>query len=120
MSLKRRFRNLIIGKNQLIENRNEFKKTMLVGQICLVTIGSCAVYWLSDFVTNSTTYLDTLIYCLISIIALINLLLVRRKKLFLSTFVIMVGVNVYALLSADNDSSSAIFYPHCYRTLKPF
>jgi signal transduction histidine kinase len=110
MSLKRRFRNLIIGKNQLIENRNEFKKTMLVGQICLVTIGSCAVYWLSDFVTNSTTYLDTLIYCLISIIALINLLLVRRKKLFLSTFVIMVGVNVYAFLFADNDSSVAIFF----------
>lgn len=97
----RRFRNLIIGKQNYIESWLDYKNAVLRGNLIVLSIFVGAVYLLVDWANNITG--NELYYFSAILIGVIALYLNRLGKHKLSSISFMLLINLLVFLFASND-----------------
>jgi signal transduction histidine kinase len=97
----RRFRNLIIGKQNYIESWLDYKNAVLRGNLIVLSIFVGAVYLLVDWANDITG--NELYYFSAILIGVIALYLNRLGKHKLSSISFMLLINLLVFLFASND-----------------
>ncbi|MBN8652837.1 MAG: HAMP domain-containing histidine kinase [Cytophagales bacterium] len=97
----RRFRNLIIGKQNYIESWLDYKNAVLRGNLLMLSIFVGAVYLLADWANDITG--NELYYFSAILIGVIALYLNRLGKHKLSSISFMLLINLLVFLFASND-----------------
>lgn len=97
----RRFRNLIIGKQNYIESWLDYKNAVLRGNLIMLSIFVGAVYLFVDWINGITG--NELYYFSAILIGVIALYLNRLGKHKLSSISFMLLINLLVFLFASND-----------------
>ena len=97
----RRFRNLIIGKQNYIESWLDYKNAVLRGNLIVLSIFVGAVYLLVDWANDITG--NELYYVSAILIGVISLYLNRLGKQKLSSILFMLLINLLVFLFASKD-----------------
>lgn len=97
----KRFRNLIIGKQNYIESWLDYKNAVLRGNLIMLSIFVGAVYlfvdWINGIMGNELYYVSAIL------IGVISLYLNRQGKHKLSSILFMLLINLLVFLFASND-----------------
>lgn len=104
----KRFRNLIIGKQNYIESWLDYKNAVLRGNLIALSIFVGAVYLLVDWANDITG--NELYYVSAILIGIIALYLNRLGKHKLSSILFMLLINLLVFLFASNDQYRSGIY----------
>jgi signal transduction histidine kinase len=103
-----RLKKLLLGNQPFIASHSEYKRVILTGQLCLLTIVVCAIFVTLDLVLARHHALFLHISCLaLSITALI---LNRRGKHWFSKIVLALSTNITVYLFATSEPPEVGLY----------
>jgi PAS domain S-box-containing protein len=101
-------RNLVVGKNNYIDSWPLFKRIMLSGNLCLLTILFCGVYLTVDLIFGRLEFLY--MYGILIIGSLVSLFLLRNKHLLAGRLTyLFTNLFVIVLFSMAESVGSGIF-----------
>jgi signal transduction histidine kinase len=105
MAFKKSIRNLIIGDDKFIESYGEFKQVMLSGQIALMGILLCLLYFTFDLIFGNY---ETLPVFATAIFFLgLSLFIHRQGDHYLANYFLLPTINITVYLFAASESPSA-------------
>jgi len=108
MRLKKIIRNLLIGKDEFIASRTEYKSAMLRAQMAVTTTLVCLVYVGIDWVNGITIF--NYFYLLGVTVSFISIILNRKGHYQVTSVLLLVIANFLAYIFASNDTYRAGTY----------
>ncbi len=111
MRTKKWLRNFLIGRARYIPSYTEYKRTILVGSICLVSVAIGVIDGILDFVLGNTQF--TIFYVAVIAVSWVSLFINRagRSSWAIALQLIMANVIVYYFALTDrNNTSSYLFF----------
>ena len=108
MKVKSVIRNLLIGKDNFILSRAEYKSAILRAQIEVVTIIVCLIYIVIDFSNGISIF--TSFYLLGISVSVICIYLNRQSHYQTTNFILLITANFLAYIFASNDTYRAGTY----------
>ncbi len=100
--LTKKFRDFIIGKDTYIVSWVDYKNAILSGHLIVVTILVGIIYLINDRLYG--IYGNEPYYIAVIIIAIVSLILNRKRKYLLAKILFMLNINVIIFLFASNDA----------------
>ncbi len=110
MATTRVLRDIIIGKGRHIESRREYKSSMLLGELCMVGLGSVFFCFIADIALDLLTQWNIIVYTLYVILTSIVLVLNRLNHRKLGAIIWLLISNFFITAYADSDQSASVFY----------
>src|ERR671912_1601685 len=92
------FRSIIIGEDQFILSQGQYKRILLTGQLCLITVVISLVYVLFDFIIGRPDAWPYQITC--ATLAFISFVLNRRRNFTAAKFLLGISSNATIFLFA--------------------
>jgi signal transduction histidine kinase len=100
--LTKKFRDFAIGKDTYIVSWVDYKNAILSGHLIVVTILVGIIYLINDRLYG--IYGNEPYYIAVIIIAIVSLILNRKRKYLLAKILFMLNINVIIFLFASNDA----------------
>lgn len=104
MVLKKRIRNLIIGKDRYIESWGNYKQVMLSGHFALIGIGCLSFYFLFDLLGGS--FITLPVYIAGIFFLMVSIYKHRQGDHFLANFFLLPTINIVVYILASSESSN--------------
>jgi signal transduction histidine kinase len=111
MSIKKYFRNLIIGRSRYVSSYGEFKQAMLSGNMALMGIAVCIIYIIAHLYRGATEAVPVLAITIVPMVLSIYLHRIGRHRM--ANFFLLPSINIAVFLFASSESIKAgtfVFY----------
>lgn len=102
MVLKKRIRNLIIGKDRYIESWGEYKQVMLSGQFALMAIIFLSFYFLFDLIGGS--FITLPVYTTAIFFLVVSIFIHRQGDHCLANYFLLPTINIVVYILASSES----------------
>src|SRR5688572_16881342 len=95
------FRSIVVGEDQFILSHAQYKRILLTGQLCFMTIVICLVYVFFDLLSGRPDAWPYQVAC--ATLAFASLVLNRRRRFTEAKFLLGLSVNTTVFLFAISE-----------------
>lgn len=101
-------RLILLGKDEFILSHTEYKRALLVGQLCLVTFFLCVIYFFID--QYHQVYHSWIFQCSCALLSLVCLVLNRSRYYTLAKILLGTGINITVFLFSQVEPEEVGLY----------